>query len=93
MRVKTSRKFLSIFRCDRNGAQQNFTRVTKVSKSPTFQIESPRACAVLECANCIQSLSTEAELKVLSTVCDQFYGMFMFGEGEALYSLHLRDRM
>ena len=49
--------------------------VAEVSKSPTFQIESPRARAALECAKYMQFLleSTDGELKVLSTFCDQLY--------------------
>lgn len=44
--------------------------VSEILKSPTFQIESPRAGAVLECAKYIQSA---AEQKVLVSFCDNFY--------------------
>ena len=47
--------------------------VSEVSKSPTFQIESSRARAVLECAKYMQTLSTVAELRAMDSFCDEFY--------------------
>ena len=80
MRVTLERNLLRIFPYSGMAASNSasaraefLTIVSEVSKSPTFQIESPRASAVLECAKYIQSLSTEAELKTLGSFCDQFY--------------------
>lgn len=76
MRVTPKRNFLRIRPAGAIGmaASAEFLAiVSEVLKSPTFQIESSRARAVLECAKYMQSLSTEAELRALDSFCDKFY--------------------